>query len=423
MSGSNSDKAQFVRHLRVALTSLYDPSVLRHSPLTGLFGVEEQRDPASLLRRVLTDAIESLRPGESTPLGSKTWRVYQILRRHYTEQLTQREVAFSLGLSIRQLQREEKLAREVLADYLWAVHNLEAREHHFVRALSKADDQPAPTDAQIPTRAQELEWLRDSVPPQMIEVGEMIQEALETLRPVLQSSGVGVAYVLQENLPRLHLQAPLLRQALLNVVSTAIRCASGGQVRLRVESLPQQVRIHVAAHRNVPSPEQPECADSLEMAGQLIQFCGGSLDIAPERNGAGGLAAEIVLPAAEEVTVLLIDDNADTLHLFQRYLLGTRYCFVGAQDAQQGLALAEELTPQIIVLDVMMPEKDGWTLLGQLREHPKIRGAPIVVCTILSHEELAFALGAAEFIRKPVSRTELLLALDRQLDRIPKGPC
>ncbi|HUV90827.1 MAG TPA: response regulator [Anaerolineae bacterium] len=426
------DKALLERHLRTVLTSLYDPAVLRRSPWVALLGLEDRRDPASALRSLLIDAIESLRPHESTPLGSRIWRLYQILRRRYTEQLTQREVAFNLGLSVRQLQREEKCAREVLADHLWVAHDLGARDQVLAGPLARAGDQAAPADARMPTRAQELEWFRDSVPAQMIEVGEVIQEVLETLRPLLESSGVAVEYTVHPThgcthprLPRIPLQAPMLRQALLNIVSTAIRCAPGGYVRLQAESLPQQVCIYVraAARHDAPSPKQEECNESLEMARQLIELSGGCLETLPDTGGAVGLVSRIVLPTARQVTVLVIDDNADTLRLFQRYLSGTRYCFVGAQDAQRGLALAEELAPQVIVLDVMMPEKDGWTLLGQLREHPRTQDVPVVVCTILSHEELAFALGAAGFIRKPVNRAEFLAALDRQLERTPKEPC
>ena len=70
----------------------------------------------------------------------------------------------------------------------------------------------------------------------------------------------------------------------------------------------------------------------------------------------------------------------------------------------------------------MMPERDGWALLGELRAHPETRGIPVVVCTILSQGELALALGAADFIRKPVGRMGLLSALDRQLGLRPREP-
>jgi CheY-like chemotaxis protein len=80
------------------------------------------------------------------------------------------------------------------------------------------------------------------------------------------------------------------------------------------------------------------------------------------------------------------------------------------------------LCDTLIVLDVMMPEEDGWMLLGQFREHPRMRGIPIIICTIVPQEQLALSLGAAQFLRKPVTRAMLLAALDRQVDRPPIAP-
>jgi CheY-like chemotaxis protein len=151
------------------------------------------------------------------------------------------------------------------------------------------------------------------------------------------------------------------------------------------------------------------------MARQLVEFCDGSLEIAWAGTAERVFDALITLPVTEQVTVLVIDDNVDTLQLFERYLTGTRYRFVGSEGAQQGLDLAVQVAPRIIVLDVMMPEQDGWALLEQLREDAQTRECPVIVSTILPQEELAMALGAAAFIRKPVGRTELLSALDRQL--------
>lgn len=417
---TKSDRAWFERHLRAALTSLYDPSVLRSSPLAELFGVGQRGDLVSALRHILIDAIESLRPNKNTPLGSKTWRIYQVLRRRYTEQLTQLQVASDLSLSVRQLQREEKLAREVLADYLWAAHNLDSKERP-ISVPAEAGDQ---ADARILTRQQELEWLRNSVSAQIIRVGEVIQEVLHTLAPLLASSKVSAEYVAREDLPRISLQPPMLRQALLNVISTAIRCAPGGQVRVEAEAFSQQVCIHVRAttHDDSSPYQQQEHAESLEMAEQLVRLSYGSLEVTMGAGGEEAFSAKFTFPVTEQMTVLVIDDNADALQLFKRYLSGSRYRFIGAQDARQGLALAEESAPQIIVLDVMMPREDGWTLLGQLREHPRTNGIPILVCTILPQEQLALTLGAAGFIRKPISRTEFLSALDRQLDRSLKDP-
>jgi len=66
-------------------------------------------------------------------------------------------------------------------------------------------------------------------------------------------------------------------------------------------------------------------------------------------------------------------------------------------------------------VDVMMPGVDGWELLGRLRQHPLTGHIPIVVCTVLTQEELALSLGASDFLPKPVARQAFLEALDRQL--------
>jgi CheY-like chemotaxis protein len=136
--------------------------------------------------------------------------------------------------------------------------------------------------------------------------------------------------------------------------------------------------------------------------------------------GRQAFAATLTIPAAGQLPVLAIDDNADTLRLLQRYTSVTRYRLIGTQEPEQALELATKLAPQIIVLDVMMPQVDGWRVLERLRQHPHTEHIPIVVCTILAQEELAFSLGASGFIRKPIARRAFLAALDQQVQRLER---
>ena len=69
----------------------------------------------------------------------------------------------------------------------------------------------------------------------------------------------------------------------------------------------------------------------------------------------------------------------------------------------------------------MMPQVDGWRVLGRLRQHPLTGHIPVVVCTILSQEALALSLGASAFIRKPITRRAFLAALDDQVAPMGKG--
>ena len=140
----------FLGYLRTALTHLYDPGVLRSGPLAALFGLEGRGDRATALQRLLTDAIEACRPQGAAQTGAAqtgagAWRAYQVLRRRYIEQLPQSAVAADLGLSVRQLQREEKLARELLADQLWARYDLDAGRPRLAPAAEIASDRVAAT--------------------------------------------------------------------------------------------------------------------------------------------------------------------------------------------------------------------------------------------------------------------------------------
>lgn len=412
--------------LRTALLWLYDPGALRRSPLVPLLGVDGQRNPAGALRESLIAAIESLRPSGATPPGTKAWRVYQVLRRRYIEQVPQRQVAADLGLSLRQLQREEKLARAVLADFLSQRYGLATKP-----PLPEAAAAEDPQGGVSPDRAQELAWLRKSAPAQMLDVGDLMREIQETLSPLLTSLDVTVEWQTQADLPRVFAQAPLLHQGLLNLLSVAAQLAPGRHVEVRTTSTERgQVRIVIeSSPRDVAAPPPiKNITEALEVAAEFIDLLGGTLVYGSDLTSGEAFVATVTLTAPERFTVLVVDDNADTLQLFERYLSGSRYHFRGLQQAEQTVSLATELAPRVIVLDVMMPGCDGWALLGQLREQPETRNTPVIVCSILPHERLAQALGATEFIRKPVGRADFLAALDRQvalrptaLEQAPEG--
>ena len=93
-----------------------------------LLGLETRPDAIVALRRLLLEAIESLKPADDVPTQSRSWRYYHILHGRYTEQLTQFEVGNDLGLSVRQLRRQEKRALAVLADLIWTRYKLQSAE-------------------------------------------------------------------------------------------------------------------------------------------------------------------------------------------------------------------------------------------------------------------------------------------------------
>jgi CheY-like chemotaxis protein len=417
---SDSAAEVVVPWLRQALRHLYDPPGLRTNPLFDLLQPEGEGSPAGL-RGILVDSIEGLRPDRGMSHQSNAWRTYHVLVHRYVEQFSQSEVATSLNISVRQLRRQERYALQVLADYL--ISQRELRPKVVRRAQASAEpgpDSDVPANGQAVSRGHELELLEKSLTDEPTDAGSMILAVLETIDPLLQAAGVRAECRLAEVLPRLRVPKPAMRQALLTGLSVAIRSVPGGQVTVSAEAQPHQVSICISARARPPLAARSGARnrnDELRMTRQLVGLCGGAVRVTPGKDPGCPFEIGLSFPLEEKVGVVVIDDNADALQLFERYLQGSRYTVCGTLDPEQALALVEQVVPQIVVLDVMLPGIDGWEVLGRLRAHPGTRGTPVLVCTILPQEQLALALGAAAFLRKPFSRAELLAALDQQVGR------
>jgi CheY-like chemotaxis protein/anti-sigma regulatory factor (Ser/Thr protein kinase) len=125
--------------------------------------------------------------------------------------------------------------------------------------------------------------------------------------------------------------------------------------------------------------------------------------------------AEAVLPGrpGQSKTVLVIDDDPNALDLLGRTLQGTGHRVVTASDGQEALRLARTLRPAAITLDVVMPGMDGWEVLRELKLDPETRDIPVVMVTMTDDRETGYALGATEFLTKPIERGLLVQMLER----------
>jgi CheY-like chemotaxis protein len=156
------------------------------------------------------------------------------------------------------------------------------------------------------------------------------------------------------------------------------------------------------------------------MAQRLIETQGGRLEMGKQGGKRTArlllpIATKKLLPIATKKIVLVIDDNADVIALFRRYLAGYEISVVGTTDGDQAVSLAATLQPQAITLDVMMPHQDGWEILQRLKESPETKNIPVIVCSILNEPRLAFSMGASDYIMKPISQLTLLEVLRRWL--------
>src|SRR6266849_1105127 len=110
-------------------------------------------------------------------------------------------------------------------------------------------------------------------------------------------------------------------------------------------------------------------------------------------------------------TVLVIDDEAAVRDLMQRFLTKEGFRVVTAASGEEGLRWARELRPDAITLDVMMPGMDGWAVLSALKADSEVADIPVIMLTIVDDKNLGYALGASDYLTKPIDRDRLVTVL------------
>ena len=101
------------------------------------------------------------------------------------------------------------------------------------------------------------------------------------------------------------------------------------------------------------------------------------------------------------------------MQLYDRYLSRSGIRLIGLRTAGDAVAAARRIQPQAVILDVVMPDMDGWEVLQLLKADAATRDIPVIMCSVWEEPELAMSLGAADFLKKPMTQKNLLAALTR----------
>jgi CheY-like chemotaxis protein len=357
-----------------------------------LFG-HVPKQGTQVIQTALRQAIEELKPAANVPTDARVWRIYSVLYFRYVQHLTQEEAAHRLNITPRHLRREQREA------VLWlAQHLREQRQKSAQKAQSTA------WRSQV---RQDLASLQQHTPGAIADVCETIASSISLGRALASKRQIE----LENDVIPARLYAAIhpiaLRQILLTAIEKLIDHMTTGTIAIAATVEGGELVITVTGRPVIV--KAPPVSDFIE---ETVAAQGGSVQT---RVIDEGLRFEITLPLVSRIRVLVVEDNTDLVHFYRRYTANTRYEIEHIAEGKDLFAAIEANKPDVIVLDVMLPDIDGWELLNHLHEHPTTRDLPVVVCSVVRREALAKALGATYYMAKPVRRQEFIQALDQAL--------
>ena len=403
MSGSpvdNNNEPEFVQQVRNALTHLYDHAHLQQHPLAKQLVIPQAvptRTRAQELRRVLLDAIEALNPGDNVPIRSVERRPHAILFGLYVEGHAWQEVAASLNIGGRQLRRDRAAALQALASIL-------RDRYPAVPATGAVSNEEELLRSESARFAQDRERL---------DLNDLVDELLPLLEDMARERGVQLLPNVGINLPKPSVNRTLIRQILISLASRALMSLPLLQLCFEARQWEAAIGIALSLTYRAGHGDVEGRVNALELASieTLVIALGGRLLTESQHHDSEKIW--VLLPLEKRSVVLVVDDNQELFELFQRYTVGHPYRLIHAESAKQGLSLVRSARPDIITLDLMMPNQDGWDLLHTLKSEPATAHIPVIVCSVLVEPELALSLGARMFLKKPVEQVDLLQAFRR----------
>lgn len=305
----------------------------------------------------------------------------------------------------------------------------------------------------------------------------LIEEVVETIQPLVKTNGNALIVNCPDDIGSMRADVIKMRQSLFNLLSNAAKFTKKGSISLDVTREMMEERewvwFRVTDTGIGMSPEQLvklfqtfTQADTsttrkfggsglgLALTRKFCQLMGGDVTVnsvpgvsstftikvpadvylvEPEDNNvvilcdavapraSGAIAISEPLPSKGS-SVLVIDDDAVQRDLMQRFLTGKGFTVHTASSGEEGLRLARRLIPVAITLDVMMPGMDGWTVLSKLKADPAISSIPVIMLTMMDDKKRGFALGAADYITKPIDRKRLAQVLKQYSCQSPPCP-
>ena len=297
-----------------------------------------------------------------------------------------------------------------------------------------------------------------------LDLGRIVSQVVTTFQAQYDNRGLTLVWREPEELPQVRGDEARITQILTNLIANAWQYTpSGGQVTVGLgpaKGMERSLQLDVTdtgigiaredlarifdRFYRVDSPAVQEVGGSglgLSIVKMFVEMLGGKIwveselgrgstfsftmpevtaEMPEEVTSAEMLTNEPTVLAARRPKILVIEDDRDVALLLRHQLEAEGYNVLLAGSGQDALWLAREEQPQLITLDILLPDIDGFEVLEQLKDHPVTAPIPVIIVSMLGEADKGYALGAVDYVVKPFSEEQLLKSVRQALGSIQK---
>ncbi len=287
-------------------------------------------------------------------------------------------------------------------------------------------------------------------------LGRAINEIYSIIRDMANKKGLNLDISVPDDLPNVYADQVKFKQVMYNLLSNAIKFTPTGSINVEASYDDNQFTVSVAdtgigidetdheaifdEFRQVDSSQSRQFEGTglgLALTKRLVELHGGRIWVKSEGLGKGSNFSFTIPRRIEDIgkaideheahhpaepkspaktkgkTILIVEDNPHAAQLLHIYLTDIGYDTEIASDGEEAVVKARQIKPFAITLDIMLPKKDGWQIMQELKNYSETQNIPVIIVSIVDDQSFGFGMGAVGYLVKPIDKAQLIGILDR----------